>query len=116
MNGGDKLTAVKIWAMKIGFAVLFLAVFAIMLLLLSAAAFGIPAGLLVCFFGFAVKLFNAQFIVTSLTAELMLFGGLAAAFGSAFLGLLAVKAGFCVSRLFIRVKKKCDLLRGWKPL
>lgn len=116
MNGGDKLTGVKIWTMKIGFAVLFLVVFAVMLLFISAAAFGIPAGILVCIFGFAVKLFNAQFIVTALSAELMLFGGLAAAFGSAFIGLLAVKAGFCVSRLFLRVKKKCDLLRGWKPL
>ncbi len=110
------MTSLKIWAMKIGFALLFLSVFAVMLLLLSAAAFGIPAGLLVCVFGFSVKLFNAQFIVTSLTAELMIFGGLATASGSAFLGLLAVKAGFRVSRLFIRVKKKCDLLRGWKPL
>lgn len=109
------MTTVKVWAYKIGFAVLFLAVFAIMLALLAVAAFGIPAGLMICFFGFAVKLFNAQFIVTSLTPELMLFGGLAAAFGSAFCGLAAVKAGFWVSRLFLRVKRKCDLLRGWKP-
>lgn len=110
------MTAVKVWAIRISFAVLFLAVLAVMLLLLSAAAFGIPAGLMVCFFGFAVKLFNAQFIVTSLSAEMMLFGGLAAAFGAAFCGLAAVKAGFCISRLYLRVRKKCDVLRGWKPL
>ena len=70
---------------------------------------------MICFFGFAVKLFNAQFIVTSLSPELMLFGGLAAVFAAAFCGLLAVKAGFCISRLFLRVKRRCDLLRGWKP-
>ena len=109
------LTTLKIWAMKIGYALLFLAVFGVMLALASAAAFGIPAGLMICFFGFAVKLFNAQFIVTSLSPELMLFGGLAAAFGAAFCGLLAVKAGFCISRLFLRVKRRCNLLRGWKP-
>ncbi len=109
------VTTLKIWAMKIGFAALFLAAFAVMLLLLSAAAFGIPAGLMICVLGFSVKLFDAQFIVTSLSAELMLFGGLAAAFGGAFCGFLAIKAGFCVSRLFLKVKRRCDLLRGWKP-
>ena len=109
------LTTLKIWAMKTGYALLFLAVFGVMLALASASAFGIPAGLMICFFGFAVKLFNAQFIVTSLSPELMLFGGLASAFASAFCGLLAVKAGFCISRLFLRVKRRCDLLRGWKP-
>ncbi len=109
------MTTVKVWAMKIGFALLFLAVFTVMLALACAAAFGVPAGLMFCFFGFAVKLFDAQFIVTALSPELMLFGGLAAAFGAAFCGLLAAKAGFCVSRLFLRVKRRCDLLRGWKP-
>lgn len=109
------VTAVKVWAYKIGFAALFLVVFAIMILLLSAAAFGIPAGLMISFFGLAVKLFDAQFIVTSLSPELMLFGGLASSFGAAFCGLFSVKAGFCISRLFLRVKRRCDLLRGWKP-
>ena len=109
------MTTVKVWAMKIGFAVLFLLVFGVMLALSCAAAFGVPAGLIFCFFGFAVKLFDAQFIVTALSPELMLFGGLAAAFGAAFCGLLAVKAGFCVSRLFLRVKRRCDILSGWKP-
>lgn len=109
------MTTVKVWAMRIGFALLFVAVFAVMLALSCTAAFGIPAGLMFCFFGLAVKLFDAQLIVTALSPELMLFGGLAAAFGAAFCGLLAVKAGFGVSRLFLRVKRRCDLLCGWKP-
>lgn len=67
--------------MKTGFAVLFLAVFAVILALGCAAAFGVPAGIMVSVFGLAVKLFRAEFIVTSLSAETMLFGGLAAAFG-----------------------------------
>ena len=106
---------VKVCAMQSGFAVLFLLTFCAMLAMLSAAAFGIPAGIMLSIAGVAVKLFNAQFIVTSLTPELMIFGGLAAACGSAFLGLAAVKAGFVISRLFLRVKRRCDICRGWKP-
>ena len=101
--------------MQSGFAALFLLTFCAMIAMLSAAAFGIPAGILVSIAGTAVRVFNAKFIVTSLTPELMMFGGLAAAFGSAFLGLAAVKAGFVISRLFLRVKRRCDLARGWKP-
>ena len=82
----------KVCAMQSGFAVLFLLTFCAMLAMLSAAAFGIPAGIMLSIAGVAVKLFNAQFIVTSLTPELMIFGGLAAACGSAFLGLAALKA------------------------
>ena len=111
----DRLTKLRVLAMRLGFALLFLAVFAVMLVLLTAAAFGVPAGLLASIFGAAVKLFNTQFIVTSLTPELLLFGGLAAAFGSAFCGLAAVKAGFMISRAFLRVKRRCDILLGWKP-
>ena len=105
----------KVCAMQSGFAVLFLLTFCAMLAMLSAAAFGIPAGIMLSIAGVAVKLFNAQFIVTSLTPELMIFGGLAAACGSAFLGLAAVKAGFVISRLFLRVKRRGDICRGWKP-
>ena len=97
----------KVCAMQSGFAVLFLLTFCAMLAMLSAAAFGIPAGIMLSIAGVAVKLFNAQFIVTSLTPELMIF--------SAFLGLAAVKAGFVISRLFLRVKRRCDICRGWKP-
>ena len=31
------------------------------------------------------------------------------------IGLAAVKAGFVISRLFLRVKRRCDICRGWKP-
>lgn len=110
------MKAAKVLAMKIGFILCFLAVFAVMLVLLSVAVFVFPAGLMVFVLGFAVKLFNAQFIVTSLSPELMLFGGLTSAFGAAFCGFAAVKAGFAVSRLYVKVRRKCDLLLGWKPL
>ena len=82
----------KVCAMQSGFAVLFLLTFCAMLAMLSAAAFGIPAGIMLSIAGVAVKLFNAQF-----------------------LGLAAVKAGFVISRLFLRVKRRCDICRGWKP-
>lgn len=103
-------------AMKAGFAALFLITASLMLALLSVAAFGVPAGLMVSISGLAVKLFHAQFIVTSLSAEMMIFGGLAAMFGSAFCGLAAVRAGMGICGVFVRVKRRCDLLRGWKPL
>lgn len=106
----------RVLVMKTGFAVLFLIVFAVMLALLCAAAFGIPAGIMVSIFGFAVKLFRAQFIVTSLSAETMLFGGLAAAFGAAFCGIAAVELGYLISGVYLRVRRKCDILLGWKPL
>ena len=76
----------KVCAMQSGFAVLFLLTFCAMLAMLSAAAFGIPAGIMLSIAGVAVKLFNA-----------------------------AVKAGFVISRLFLRVKRRCDICRGWKP-
>ena len=110
------MTSFRVLVMKTGFAVLFLIVFAVMLALLCAAAFGIPAGILVSIFGFAVKLFRAQFIVTSLSAETMLFGGLAAAFGAAFCGVAAVEIGYLISGVYLRVRRKCDILLGWKPL
>lgn len=106
----------RVVIMKLGFAVLFLAVFAVMLALMCAAVFGVPAGLLVSVFGFAVKLFRAEFIVTSLSAEGMLFGGLAAAFGAAFCGFAAVELGYLISGLYLKVRRRCDILLGWKPL
>lgn len=112
---GRRTAMLKVIAIKAGFSVALLAVAAVMLALLSAAAFGVPAGLMVSISGLAVKLFHAQFIVTSLSAEMMIFGGLAAVFGSAFCGLAAVRAGIGISGLFMRAKRKCDLLRGWKP-
>ena len=116
LNGGELVKKFRVMIIKTGFAVLFLIVFAVILALLCAAAFGIPAGILVSVFGFAVKMFRAQFIVTSLSAETMLFGGLAAAFGAAFCGIAAVELGFVVSGAYIRVRRRCDILLGWKPL
>lgn len=110
------MTSFRVLVIKTGFAVLFLIVFAVMLALLCAAAFGIPAGIMVSIFGFAVKLLRAQFIVTSLSAETMLFGGLAAAFGAAFCGIAAVELGYLISGVYLRVRRKCDILLGWKPL
>lgn len=107
------MARVKVWCLYTLYALLFAAVFAVMLVLLTAAVTGIPAGLLVSIFGVAVMLFDAEFIVTELSPTLMLFGGLSGAFLAAFLGLVAVKAGFMISRLFVRVKRRCDKLRGW---
>ena len=66
--------------MKTGFAVLFLAVFAVILALGCAAAFGVPAGIMVSVFGLAVKLFRAEFIVTSLSAVRRTGGGVRGGF------------------------------------
>ena len=106
----------RVVLLKTGFAVLFLIVFAVIVALACAAAFGLPAGIMVSVFGLAVKLFRAQFIVTALSAETMLFGGLAAAFGAAFCGIAAVELGFVISGAYLRVRRRCDILLGWKPL
>lgn len=103
----------KVWLLYSGYAVLFAAVFAVMLALLTVAAVGVPGGLLLTFFGAAVTLFDADFVITQLAPQFMLFGGLSAACASAMCGFAAVKAGILVSRLFLRVKRRCDRLRGW---
>lgn len=93
------------------YAVVFAAVFALMFVLLFAAAVGVPAGLMMGFIGAVTLLFKADFVMTGIAPEVMAFGGISAAAASAFLGLLAVKAGFAVSRAFVRTKKHCDRLR-----
>lgn len=95
------------------YAVVFAVVFALMFLLLFAAAVGVPAGLMMGFLGAVTLLFKADFVMTGIAPEVMTFGGISAAAAAAFLGLLAVKAGFAVSRAFVRMKKRCDRLRGW---
>lgn len=107
------LVLFKVRAAYFAYTIVFLVTFAVMLLLLTLAAVGIPMGVIFGVFGVAVKLFKADFIMTQLAPELMIFGGLAAACGTAFCGLLAVKAGFMVSRLFLKIKRRCDRLRGW---
>ena len=104
---------VRVRAAYPGYLILFVITFAVMLLFLTMAAVGIPMGIIFGVFGVAIELFKADFIITELAPELMIFGGLTAACGTAFCGLLAVKAGFMVSRLFLKIKKRCDRLRGW---
>lgn len=103
----------RVWTAYFAYLILFLVTFAVMLLLLTLAAVGIPMGIIFGVFGVAIELFKADFIITELAPELMIFGGLTAACGTAFCGLLAVKAGFIVSRLFLKIKRRCDRLRGW---
>lgn len=118
-GAGRKAAAQRFWvtlkvrAAYFAYAAVFLVTFAVMLLLLTLAAVGIPMGVMFGVFGVAIELFKADFIITQLAPELMIFGGLAAACGTAFCGLLAVKAGFMVSRLFVKIKRRCDRLRGW---
>ena len=107
------MSRVKVWCMYSLYAVLFAVVFVIMLVLLTAAAVGVPAGLVFSVFGAAVMLFEADFVITQLSPTLMLFGGLRASFASALCGLIAVRVGFMISSLFLRIKRRCDKLRGW---
>lgn len=85
--------------------------FAVMFVFLVAAVTGITAGVMLAVLGLAIIMFKASFIITELAPELMLFGGLCGAFFTAFLGMAAIKLGFMISRLFIRVKRQCDKLR-----
>ena len=106
----ERFKAALLWT---GFAVVFAIVFALMFLLLSAAVIGVPVGLMLGFFGAVTVLFKADFVITGIAPEILAFGGVSAAAASAFLGLLAVKAGFAAGRLFLKTKKRCDRLRGW---
>lgn len=103
---------IKVFLRYASFGILFTVVFAVMFVLLTAAVIGIPLGVMMAFFGFAMLIFKADFVMTELAPELMLFGGLSGAFFAAFVGLFAVKLGFIVSRLFIKVRRRCDRLRN----
>lgn len=107
------MNRLKVWAIYAGFAVLFAAVFAVMLVLLVTAVIGVPAGIMLGVFGLAIRLFRVDFIITELSPLMMIFGGAAGAFACAFCGLLGVKAGFMISRLFLSAQRVCDRLRGW---
>lgn len=104
---------VKSFFAYFAFWIMFAVVFAVMLVMLTAAVIGVPAGIMFGFFGIAVTVFKADFIITEFSGEFMLFGGFCCAFASGFVGLLAVKAGFVTGRVFVRVKRLCDRLRGW---
>lgn len=95
-----------------GFFLIFIVSFAVMFVFLVSAVMGITAGIMLAVLGIAMIMFKADFIITALAPEIMLFGGLAGAFFTAFLGLLAVKIGCCVSRLFVRIGRKCERLKG----
>lgn len=105
------MNRLKIFFWYLGFLLVFVICFAVMFVFLTAAVMGVTAGLLLAVLGVAMLMFKADFIITALAPEIMLFGGLAGAFFTAFLGLLAVKTGFAVSRLFVRVRHRCERLR-----
>lgn len=104
---------IKVFLYYTGFWIIFAAVFAAMFAMLVAAVMGVPFGVMLSIFGVAVLVFRADFVISELSPHLMLFGGLTGAFFAAFLGLLAVKLGYAVSRLFLRIKRRCDRLREW---
>lgn len=103
----------KAFAIYSAFALGFAAVAAVMLAVLTAAALCLPAGLLFAVLGAAMMIFNADFVATELSPLLIFFGGLFAACASGFAGLLAVRLGFAAARLFSRIRRRCDRLRGW---
>lgn len=107
------LEKLKVVALYTGFWLVFAVVFAVMFAMLAVCVVGIPFGLMMAVLGVAVLMFKADFVLTQLAPELMLFGGLAGAFFTAFLGTLAVKLGFIVSRFFLKIKRRCDALRNW---
>ena len=104
---------IKVFLYYTGFWTLFAVMFAAMFAMLTAAVMGVPFGLMMSVLGVAVLVFRADFVISELSPELMLFAGLTAAFFAAFLGLLAIKLGYAASRLFLRIKRRCDRLRNW---
>lgn len=102
----------KVIALYTGFWIAFAVFFAVMFAMFAVCAVGVPFGLMAAVMGIAVLAFRADFVLTQLAPELMLFGGLCGAFFAAFLGALAVKLGFIISRLFLRTRRRCDALRN----
>ncbi len=100
----------KIFLRYTVFSLIFVICFAVMFVFLLAAVMGITAGALLAVLGTAMVMFKADFIITELAPELMLFLGLTGMFFTAFLGLLAVKLGYIVSRLFVKTRRKCERL------
>lgn len=112
-KGESVMTGFKVILRYTVFWIEFAITVAVMLALLTAAVIGIPAGTMMAVFGIAVLMFKADFVITELAPQVMLFGGLSAGFFAAALGLIAVKLGFFISRHFVRVRRRCDKLRGW---
>lgn len=107
------MNRVKVWCLYTLYAILFALAFVFMLCFICAAIICIPAGLFLALVGGVMLGFDADFVLTELAPEIMLFGGLFMASGTAFLAFAAVKLGFAMSRLFCIVRKSCDRLRGW---
>ncbi|MCH5204929.1 MAG: hypothetical protein J1F03_09270 [Oscillospiraceae bacterium] len=102
----------KVAALYAAFWGLFAINFAAMFVMLLICALGIPSGLMLAVLGSAVLMFRADFVITALAPQLMIFGGISGAFLSAFFGLLAVKLGFGISGFFVRIRRRCERLRG----
>ncbi len=107
------MAMLKVRMLYLAYALLFAVVFAVMLAAITAAVFLIPAGLLFSVLGGAMLAFRVDFILTELSPVVMLFGGLFAASASAFVALCSVRLGMLVWRLWLRVRRTCDRLRGW---
>ena len=107
------MTGLKVFLRYTAFWIAFSVATAVMLVMLTAAVIGVPLGAMMAVFGVAVLMFKADFVITELAPQVMLFGGLSAGFFSASLGLFAVKLGFFISRCFVKVRRRCDKLRGW---
>lgn len=107
------MTVLNVFWRYAAFWIVFTVTVAIMLVMLTAAIIGIPLGVMMAVFGVAISMFKADFIITELAPQVMLFGGLSGGFFAAALGLAAVKLGFFISRIFVKVRRQCDKLRGW---
>lgn len=81
-----------------------------MFAMLSAAVLGLTFGVIMAIFGTAILVFRADFIISGIAPEIMLFGGLTAVFFSGFIGLAAIKLGFMVSRFFLTTRRHCEIL------
>lgn len=103
----------KVVALYAAFWALFAINFAVMFVMLLICAIGIPSGIMLAVLGAAMLMFKADFVITALAPQIMIFGGISGAFLSAFLGLVAVKMGFWISGFFVRIRRRCD---RWREL
>lgn len=106
-----KSTDCKIFLRFACFWIVFAVCFIVMFVMLFAAVIGVTFGVIMAIFGTAVLLFRADFIISGIAPEIMLFGGLTAVFLSLFFGMAAVKIGFWVSRYFLSTRHHCDKMR-----
>ncbi|MGN0688197.1 MAG: hypothetical protein ACI4KA_08835 [Oscillospiraceae bacterium] len=108
------MVRLKVLCAYSAFAVLFVIVFSVLLAVITAAVICIPSGLFLSLVGGAMLFFDVSYVLTELAPEIMLFGGLFAASITAFFGFLSVKLGFGCARLFDRIRRYCDRIRGWR--